>query len=44
MRQLTMLRNAEYSAIANPNGFEKTGRVGKKLKNIAPNKTIYVPV
>lgn len=30
----------------NPNGFEKTERVGKKLKNIAPNLfislTIYV--
>lgn len=37
MQQLTMLQNAEFFAIANPNGFEKTECVGKKSKNIAPN-------
>jgi len=26
----------------NPNGFEKTECVGKKLKNIAPNEWLYV--
>jgi len=37
MQQSMMLHNAEYSAIDNTNGFEKTECDGKKLKNIAPN-------
>ena len=37
MQQSMMLHNAEYSAIDNTNGFEKTECDCKKLKNIAPN-------
>lgn len=31
MQQLMMLRNAEFSAIANPNGFEKAKAGGQKF-------------
>jgi hypothetical protein len=32
MQRLTMLQNAEYSAIANPNNFEKIEVRGQKIK------------
>jgi hypothetical protein len=32
MQQLTMLLNAEFSAIANPNNFEKVEERGQKIK------------
>ena len=39
MQQLMMLRNAEFSAIANPNGFEKTeaGGAFKKYGRVTEN-------
>jgi hypothetical protein len=32
MQRLTMLLNAEFSAIANPNKFEKFDERGQKIK------------
>jgi hypothetical protein len=42
MQQLTMLRHAEFSAIANPNGFEKAKAGGQKylkhLQNVSTKR------